>query len=339
VVKRFNERNLFVTAVVGSALLAVLAVGAINFSKLPFVSDHTTYGAAFADAAGLAQGDPVSIAGVDEGTVSGLSLSGSRVLVRFSVQNGVRLGNRTVVAAKVLTPLGQEYLDVQPAGIGQMAAGAVIPEGQTRETRTLVTTVNQAGQAVGGINLHQLEQALGATSQDLEAIPPGATTAMLSGLADLSRVIGSRASQLAQLVANVKTLSGTLADHGNQLVDLLGQSDLVLQVLTTRHAAIDTLLKTTASLTQELESLLATHQAQLQPLLDDLQTVSAVLNADGADVARALPLLASANSYLTNVTGSGAFGDFILPTALIPDNVIAACTKPGATNLVTGCQG
>jgi phospholipid/cholesterol/gamma-HCH transport system substrate-binding protein len=337
--KRFGERNLVVIAVVGSALLAVFALAAINFSKLPFVSDHASYGAQFTDAAGLAPGDPVAIAGVDVGTVANLSLSGSHVLVSFTVQNGVTLGSRTSAAAKVLTPLGQEYLDLSPAGRGIMAPGSVIPHDRTAETHTLVTTVNEAGQDVGKINIGQLEQALADTSSDLESVPPKTTAAMLSGLAQLSTVIGSRSNQLAQLVQNVTTLSGTLAQNSGELVNLLGQSNLVLEVLNQRHQAITQLLTTTASLTQQLQALLAAHQAQITPLLTDLQTVSGVLAKDGSDLATAIPLLASANRYLANVTGSGAFGDFVLPTGLIPDNVIAACSKPGAIKPVTGCSG
>jgi phospholipid/cholesterol/gamma-HCH transport system substrate-binding protein len=337
--KRFRERNQLVIAVVGSALLVVLTLAAVNFSKLPFVNDHTSYGAAFADSAGLAPGDPVSIAGVDVGTVSGLSLSGAHVLVTFSVQNGVGLGHDTSAAAKVLTPLGQEYLNLQPAGPGRLPPGSVIPLDRTAETHTLVTTVNEAGQDVGKINLGQLEQALNVTSQDLGAVPPKATAAMLSGLAQLSSVIGSRSGQLSQLVHNVTTLSGTLAQNSSQLVNLLGQSDLVLQVLNERHQGIAQLLTSTASLTQQLQALLAAHQAQTGPLLADLQTVSAVLAKDGGDLANAIPLLTAANRYLSNVTGSGDFGDFVLPTGLIPDDVIEACTKPGAVKPVTGCSG
>ena len=336
--KRFSERNRLVIAAVGSAVLVVVALGAINFSKLPLINDHTSYGAAFADSAGLAQGDPVSIAGVDVGTVSGLSLSGSHVLVSFTVQDGVRLGGDTAAAAKVLTPLGQEYLDVEPAGTGQMAAGAVIPEGRTQETQTVVSTIRTGASIVQGINLHQLEQALNATNQDLEAVPPGATAALLKGVSQLSDVVASRSGELAELVQNVSQSSSTLAQHGHELFSLIGQGDLVLQVLNQRHAAIEQLLTSTASLTQQIESLLAAHQAQVGPVLSDLQTVSGVLSKDANDLAGAIPLLAAANRYLANVTGSGAFGDFVLPAALIPDNVIAQCTKPGATNPITGCN-
>ncbi|HEY6474206.1 MAG TPA: MCE family protein [Acidimicrobiales bacterium] len=336
--KRFSERNRVVVAVIGSALLVVVALGAINFSKLPLINDHTGYGAAFADSAGLAQGDPVSVAGVDVGTVSGLSLSGSHVLVSFTVQNGVHLGDRTTAAAKVLTPLGQEYLDLEPAGNGQMAAGAVIPQERTQETQTIVSTIRSGADIVQGINLHQLEQALSVTDQDLEAVPAGATSQLLDGLSQLSDVIASRSTELSQLVQNVSQLTGTLQQHGTQLFSLIGQGDLILQVLNQRHTEIDQLLKSTAALTQQLQALLAAHEAQVAPLLSNLQTVSGVLAKDGNDIEAAIPLLTAANKYLANVSGSGAFGDFVMPAGLIPDNVIAQCSKPGATNPLTGCN-
>ena len=337
--KRFSERNHMVLAVVGSAVLVILALGAVNFSHLPLVNDHSGYGADFADSAGLAQGDPVSIAGVDVGTITGLGLSGPRVLVSFTVRDGVHLGDRTTAAAKVLTPLGQEYLDVHPAGSGEMPTGAVIPESRTTETQTIISTFRSTATVAQGIDVPQLEKAIATVDQDLEAVPPGATASLLKGLAQLSDVVSSRSSELAQLVQNVSQLTATLAQHRTEIFSLVGQGDEVLQVLDQRHAEIATLLSSASTLTSQLRALLGAHQAQVTPLLADLQTVSAVLAKDSGDLATAIPLLASANRYLANVTGSGAFGDFVLPTGLIPDNVIAACGKPGATNPVTGCKG
>ncbi len=336
--KRFSERNAIVIAVVGTTLLAVLSLGAINFSKLPLINDHAAYGAALADSAGLAQGDPVAIAGVDVGNVTSLSLSGSHVLVTFTVTNGVRLGARTSAAAKVLTPLGQEYLDIAPAGTGAMPPGSVIPEQRTAETQTIISTIRKGADSLGQINIKQLQLALATTDQTLQSVPAGETASMLNGLAQLSNVIGSRSSELAGLLTNVATLSKTLADHGNQIFTLIGQSDLVLKVLTQRQQAVQQLLQSTASLTTQLESLLAAHQSQMTPLLNDLNSVSAVLAKDAGDLAQAVPLLAAANKYLANVTGSGEFGDFVLPAGLIPDNIIAQCAKSGAIKPVNGCD-
>lgn len=336
--KRFGERNLVVVSIVTSIVLIALTLGAVNLSRLPFISSRSTYRAAFADAAGLTPGDIVSVAGVRVGTVTNLSLAGDHVLVSFAVQNGLRLGTKTSVASKVLTPLGQEYLSVVPAGPGQLAGGAVIPRSRTSETSTVVSTVDEAGHQIQSIDVNQAAQALDVTSQAFEAVPPSQTSALLSGLAQLSQVISSRKDELATLLTDVQTVSGTLNQQSGTLVNLLGQGDLVLQVLDQRHQAISQLLTSSASLTQQLEALLASHQSQIAPLLSDLQTISSVLSKDGGDLATAIPLLAAANRYLANATGSGTFADFVLPTALIPDNIIAQCSKPGAINPITGCN-
>jgi phospholipid/cholesterol/gamma-HCH transport system substrate-binding protein len=160
---------------------------------------------------------------------------------------------------------------------------------------------------------------------------------MLNGLAQLSNVIGSRQTELGQLVVNVQQVTKTLANNSSQLVNILGQGDLVLQVLNQRHQAISELLSSTATLTTQLNEIMSAHQAQLGPLVTDLNTISGVLARDKGDLATAIPLLTAANRYLANVSGSGNFGDFVLPAGLIPDNVIARCAKAGATNPVTGC--
>jgi phospholipid/cholesterol/gamma-HCH transport system substrate-binding protein len=336
-VKRFKERNKIVLAGVGSLLLILAVLAAVNFSRLPFVSNEATYQAHFADSAGLQRGDPVSVAGVDVGNVSGLALDGAQVLVTFTVQQGIPLGNATSVSAKVLTPLGQEYLAVSPSGFGSLGS-AVIPESRTHETQTLVSTVTQLGNQAGQINVSQLVNAFTQTSQGLEAISPAQTRQLLSGLASLSQVISTRQDKIAGLLSELSTVSGTVAQHTSQIVSLLGQGDLLLQVLNQRHQAIDQLLKSTASLTSTLDQLFASHQSEVGPLLTDLNTVSNVLAKDGNDLAAAIPLLASANKYLANASGSGAFGDFVLPAGLIPDNFIKQCEAPGAINPLTGCN-
>ncbi len=335
--RRFRERNPLALAVIGTGLIGLAVVGAVNFGRLPFVSDATTYQAEFPDAAGLNPGDIVMVAGVSEGTVRGLALDGAHVRVSFTVNGSVDLGTTTAVAAKVLTPIGQEYLAVSPAGAGRLAPGGVIPTARTSEPSTLVGDLAQFSQQTQQVNLAQLEQALNVTSQDLEGTPGSTTAAALSGLAQLSSAIASRQGELSQFVQQAQQLTATLVAHRSELVDLVGQSDLVLQVLDQRRQAITTLLASTTTLSQEVGSLLSTHQAQLGPLLGDLQTVTGVLAKDSTDLANALPLLAGFERYAANVTGSGTFGDVVMPTLLIPDNVIQECSAPGAVSPTTGC--
>lgn len=136
-------------------------------------------------------------------------------------------------------------------------------------------------------------------------------------------------------------LSGVLSQRSHQLFDLVGQSDLVLSVLEQRRAAIQQLLVSTSTLSQQITSILSVNRPQLTSLLQDLQAVSAVLAKDSNDFGAAIPVLAAFSRYAANASGSGAFVDVAVPTLLIPDNLIVQCSAPGAEpspNPQVGCR-
>ena len=45
-----------------------------------------------------------------------MALDGDRVQVTFTVPTGLRLGSTTSAAAKVLSPVGTEYMELTPRG-------------------------------------------------------------------------------------------------------------------------------------------------------------------------------------------------------------------------------
>ena len=53
---------------------------------------------------------------------------------------------------------------------------------------------------------------------------------------------------------------------------------------------------------------------------------------------RMIPGLAAFTRYSANVTGSGPFADFVAPTLVVPDNLIAQCSKLGALDPQRGCR-
>lgn len=343
--KTFRERNPLTVALVCALVLAVVVVGAINFGRLPLVSHNTTYRAEFADAAGLTTGDEVTVAGVDVGVVTGLSLDHTVVQVTFTVDAGTALGSRTGAAARVLNPLGTEYLALLPAGGGHLQASRPIPLQRTHVPSTLVGDLNQLAAQSQQIDIHQLEQAIAATSATLSGTSSATTRAALDGLASVSQAIGSQQAQLATLLDQAQQLTAVVNAHSAQLVDLMGQANLFFQVLRRRSAAIGILLQATDQLAQQITRLLSTNRAQLAPLLADLQTVTGVLAKDRGSLQRAIPLFASFSGYAANVTGQGPFGEFVMPGVLIPDNVIKQCAEqasPGTGGLApqfgAGCS-
>ena len=85
--KPITERNPVAVGLAGLAVMGLIALAVFFNSDLPLIGGGTTYSAYFTEAAGLQPGNPVRIAGVTVGRVTGVSLAGDRVLVSFKVKN------------------------------------------------------------------------------------------------------------------------------------------------------------------------------------------------------------------------------------------------------------
>jgi phospholipid/cholesterol/gamma-HCH transport system substrate-binding protein len=336
--KRFRERNRAMTGLVGIVVVTVLVVGALQFPKLPLIHNNATYHADFANAGGLASGDIVTVHGVQIGTITGMALQGDSVQVTFTA-SGTHLGQTSSAAAKVLSPVGTEYMEVTPSGSGSLRAP--IPISRTSVPYNLVTALSGLGSEISQYKLPQLEKALDVGSQDLNGTAVSQTTSAFRGLANISRVIGNEGNSLATIVTQGAALSKVLSQRSHQLFDLFGQSDLVLSVLQQRRTAIDQLLIATSTLSAQITSILSVNRPALTTLLQDLQSVSAILAKDSNDFGQAIPVLAAFSRYSANTSGSGAFVDVAVPTGLIPDNLAVQCSKAGAypsSNPETGCR-
>lgn len=118
--KSFSERNTPLIGAIGVAAVAAIVLAALNFQKLPFLNQANEYSAYFADAGGLHTGASVDVSGFPAGKVSSMELDGARVLVTFSVDRKIFLGDRTEAAIKTKSLLGSKVLDVISRGDGEL---------------------------------------------------------------------------------------------------------------------------------------------------------------------------------------------------------------------------
>jgi phospholipid/cholesterol/gamma-HCH transport system substrate-binding protein len=338
-VKRFRERNRALTGLVGVTVTLVLVVGALEFPRLPLIHSNATYSAYFANAGGLVTGDIVTVDGVKVGAITDMALDGDKVKVTFSVQSGLQLGSTTSAAAKVLSPVGTEYMELDRSGSGSLSG--VIPESRTTVPYNLVTDLSGLGSEIEQYNIPQLEKALDVGSQDLNGTSAAEMTQAFNGLARISNVIGDEGPALATIVTQGASLTAMLSQRSSQLFNLFGQANLVLSVLEQRAAAIRQLLSATSTLSAQITSILSVNRPELTTLLQSLQSVSAILAKDSNDFANAIPVLAAFSRYAANSSGSGAFADVSIPTLLIPDNVVKQCGSGSAFpshNSLVGCR-
>lgn len=333
--RRLDLRNPIVVAVVGTAVIAGAIGLTLSFGQLSIISKATYHGS-FADASGLLQGDVVRIAGINVGEVSAVELKGAHVEVAFTVNRANKLGRDTKLHIKVLSVLGQVFLDVEPAGDGQISGRDMIPTSRTTTPYTLLEVLGTLSTQTQQVDLGQLATALNALSDSLRNAPP-ATAQLLDGLSRLSQTLASRSQQLSTMLSSTEGVTSTLASRQGQLVALLGDADLVLQAIEARRAVIHQLLVDVNTLAVQINAVIGKDAALLKPLLANLQGISDVLAKNQASLDQSAQDIAPFSREVANASGSGSWVDIIVPTALMPDNILVQCAKPGATQGNNGC--
>jgi len=222
-----------------------------------------------------------------------------------------------------------------------LALDSAIPLSRTSVPFTLVDALSGFSQDVQGYNKAALQKSFNVIAENLSATSGAQTQAAFNGLAQLSQIFGSQSDAIASVISQGAGISSVLSQRSGQLFDLVGQADIVLQVLDQRRAVIKSLLDGASALSQKLSQFLSSNSPQLTTLFDNLKSVTAVLAENADNVSRAIPLLAALAKYTANASGSGPFVDAVIPTLLIPDNVFKQCSAHDAfpsANPQVGCH-
>src|SRR5690349_13078701 len=187
----FRERNQTVIGAVGIVVILVMMVAAFRADRLPIIGAGDIYYANFSEVGGLHAGNEVRVAGVSVGNVDKIELDGDHVKVTFKLDKGTDLGASTAAEIKVRTLLGATYLGLVPAGAGQMAAGAHIPDSRTNEPYDVVDAFQELSTTTDQIDLEQVSTALNALS-DIAAQTPEEFRGAIKGVSDLSANLAAR---------------------------------------------------------------------------------------------------------------------------------------------------
>ena len=99
-----------------------LVAAVFSYDKIPFLTGKSGYSAYFTEAGGIKPDSDVRVSGLSVGRVSSVKLDGTKVLVSFTVDEDVALGNRTEASIKTETVLGTKMLEITPRGDGSSRA-------------------------------------------------------------------------------------------------------------------------------------------------------------------------------------------------------------------------
>lgn len=328
--KSFAERNPLVVGAVGIVLVAAAVLGALQYQKLPFLHRGKTISAYFADAGGLRTDNTVEVSGYPVGKVSSIELDGPGVLVRFNVDNNIRLGDRTEVAIKTKGLLGSKFLDVLPRGEGELAGP--IPIERTTSPYQLPDALGDLATTISGLKTDRLSETLGTLAQTFADTPADFQNAM-TGVARLAQTLDDRDSQLRHLLDNAANATGVLSRRTDEIISLVRETNALLAQLRTQSAALDQIWTNISAATRQLQGFIAENREQLRPTLDKLNNVLAIVENRKDRIQQAIPLL---NGYVMSLGESLSSGPFfkayvvnLLPGQFVQPFISAAFSDLG----------
>ena len=119
-------------------------------------------------------------------------------------------------SVEVLNLLGTKYLNLVPAGSGQMDAGSTIPESRTRTTYDVVSTLDRLTTTTEQLDTDQLATALHTLAGTLDASAPEVHESF-AGISRLSASIATRNPEVEALIRHADGVTKLLADRKGEV--------------------------------------------------------------------------------------------------------------------------
>ncbi|WP_063016067.1 MCE family protein [Nocardia nova] len=298
----------FVVVTTLAGFLVASTVGNIRFTPA------TSYSAVFTDASGLKVGDDVKVAGIPVGKVHSVELTGPReALVKFDVDSQRPLTTATKLQIRYKNLISDRYLELTDSSPSApaLAAGAVIPVSRT------------------GAGL-QMDQLVNGFRPLLQGLDPDAANRLTASLVE---VINGRSDKIADIVRQVATLSGTLADKDRAIGAIITNLGAVMNTADQRgqdlSAAVTNLQKLVSGLNEDqatvtgavdqldgatstLSSVLAEARAPLAADITQLGRTAANLNAETDSLNALLSGLPHAYQKISRASSYGNFVNFFV---------------------------
>jgi phospholipid/cholesterol/gamma-HCH transport system substrate-binding protein len=283
--KPFSERNPLIIGAAGIGITITVLTVSVLYDKLPFLPHGKDYSAYFAEAGGLQSGDEVRVSGYRVGQVSDVDLDGSRVLVKFHIADGIRLGERTEAAVRLKAVLGAKTLEVTPRGNGELSGP--IPLDRTTPAYQLPDALGDLSNTISGLNTNQLSKSLEVLATELSNTPPDLKAAV-QGVARVSQTLDERDAQLRNLLSNANKVTKVLAERSDEVVKLVVNTNALLVQLKTQSSALEQIFANLDRLAQQLSGVIAENGATLRPALDQLNGVLTIVDNRKERVQKAL---------------------------------------------------
>jgi virulence factor Mce-like protein len=297
---------------VALALIAALLAGLVILTKVG--PGYKRVSADFIQAAALLPKNPVTVAGIPVGTVTGMRLNGDHVTVDMRIQNNIDLGKDSRAVIMVTTILGSRYLALHP-GAGGPLTNNTIDINHTEVPYDLQQALQDVAVTYGDVNTDQLGHA--------DEVPPLIPKAM-DNLKRLSKVMSDRRDQFGSLLKTMDQVTATLRRQQTSIGAMVNQGQQLFGEFVNRRVAFHEMIQALNSLINVLDDTIVTDRPQVEALLGNVKTLSGLLAKNEGMLTSILQSAPIALRGLTNATGTGNSLETNFPNGLLVDSWMCA---------------
>ncbi len=311
--RTLTEFNRGRAGIMGTTVLVLVVAVGQSFTSVPMLFASPRYYGQFANTGQLNTNDKVRITGVDVGRVQALEIEGDHVVIEFSIGTNT-IGTESRLAIKTDTILGKKVLEIEPRGTKKLRPGGVLPLGQSTTPYQLYDAFFDVTKAAAGWDIDTVKRSLNVLSQTVDETYPHLSAA-LDGLANFSDTIGKRDEEIKHLLAQANQVASVLGDRSEQVNRLLVNAKTLLAAFNERGRAIDALLGNISAFSAEVKGFINDNPS-LNPVLEQLRTLSDLLVARKDDLAQTLTYVSQFAASLGESVASGPYFKIVLSNLL-----------------------
>ncbi len=301
--KAFTERNPKVLGLIGIVVMACCICAILFLNRSLFLSGYTV-DARFANAAGIAKGTNVMVAGVNVGSVTSVQVHGNAVDASLSVNRSVQLPHETTAAIEVETLLGVVDVTLTPVSgwDDPLKQGALITDTSVpTEFYELQNTAHSLLSKTNAQALNSLVTSLAKITKDKQT----QVAQIIQGLGSLTTTVDQRSGQVSQLIDSANTVSSTLASRDQQLLSVVNNLDTVSTGLAANDQDLSNLITNVDTMASQTNSLVSQDSPALNSLLQSLHADLGVVSQHQDDLAEGVSYLGSALHGFQSIAYSG----------------------------------
>ncbi|MEA2434950.1 MAG: phospholipid/cholesterol/gamma-HCH transport system substrate-binding protein [Actinomycetota bacterium] len=298
----------------------------------PFASTYEVK-AVFTDATGVLKGDPVKIAGVRVGKVTGFEVDEGEAILTFEINGEVDLPQNSMAEIRFLNLLGQRVVNIlEPKSPDEVALedGDTIPVENTRPALDLSVVFNNLRPLIQSTNPEDINT-VARTVLDVFKGHEKDLSGILGNIGELATTLSDRDQRLARLVGDLDQVTKILNNQSDDISVSLDEFTQFMESLADMTPLIETTVDQLNEASQKFGGVVTRNQFNLNQELDDLATLLNIVESNLGPLDRIAKnlkevLLATArtqgygkwwNLYVVNLCPEvGAFGVPELPNSL-----------------------